>query len=183
MLVVVEDGNVAYLLEPALDLKAVGSADILKINAAEAAGQQIHRAHDLVHVLGAQADGEGVHVGKLLKQRAFALHNGHGGVRADVAQTENRGTVADNGDEIVAARQRPRQLRILLYFKAGLRDARRVRKRQRLPVLDLNSGDDLYLAAPLLVLCERFFVDSHISDSFQHICSGWNSSSNFSPSR
>ena len=51
MLVVVEDGDVADLLEAPLDLKAARRGDVLEVDAAKAAGQELHRADDLVHVV------------------------------------------------------------------------------------------------------------------------------------
>ena len=64
VLVVMEYGNIAHFLEPALNLKATGGGNVLQVDAAKAASQQAHRADDLVHILGADAQGEGVHVGK-----------------------------------------------------------------------------------------------------------------------
>ena len=86
VLVVVEDGDVADLLEATLDLKAARRGDVLEVDAAKAAGQELHRADDLVHVVRADAQREGVHVGKGLEQGALALHDGHAGFRANVSK-------------------------------------------------------------------------------------------------
>ena len=103
MLVVMEHGDIAQLLEPAFDLKAPRRGDVLQIDAAEGAGNQVHRAHDLVHVLAAHADGEGIHVAEGLEQSALALHDGHAGFGADVAQAQHGGAVRDDGHQVVAA--------------------------------------------------------------------------------
>ena len=52
---------------------------------------------------GATQSGERVHVSEF-KQRALALHNRHAGNQTDIAQTEHRGTVRDDRNQIVAAR-------------------------------------------------------------------------------
>ena len=85
MLVVVEDGDVAAFLELALDLKAARCSDILQIDAAEGAGDQRHSIDKFVYVFGLDTEREGVYPAKSLKQHAFTLHDGHTGLRADVA--------------------------------------------------------------------------------------------------
>ena len=120
VLVVVEDGNVALLLQLALDLEAAGRGDILQIHAAKAAGDVIDGLHELVHVLGLDAQGEGVHIGKGLEQHALALHDGHTGLGADVTQTQNGAAVGDNGAQVVTAGQLITLVDILLDLQAGL---------------------------------------------------------------
>ena len=79
VLVIVEYRNVADLLESALDLKAARSRDVLQVDAAERAGDQLNGADDLVHILGSHAQRERIHVSERLEQRALALHNRHAG--------------------------------------------------------------------------------------------------------
>ena len=52
------------------------------------------RAHDLVDVLRREAEREGVDAAELLEQHRLALHHGHGGLGADVAEAEHGGAVA-----------------------------------------------------------------------------------------
>ena len=85
MLVVVEDGYVALLLQLPLDLETPGGGDVLQIDAAEAAAHQVDGVDELIHVVGLHAQGEGVHPAEGLEQHAFALHDGHPGLRADVS--------------------------------------------------------------------------------------------------
>ncbi len=104
MLVVVEDGDVELLHEPFLDLEAAGCRDVLEVDAAEARRHQLHRADDLLGVGRVQAEREGVHAGELLEQAALALHHGHRGPRADVAEAEHRGSVGDHRDGVALDR-------------------------------------------------------------------------------
>ena len=66
---------------------------------------QIHGVDELIHIVGLDTQGEGVHIGKSLEQGALALHNGHTGFGADVPQTQNGGAVGDHGAQIMAAGQ------------------------------------------------------------------------------
>ena len=58
------------------------------------------RLDDLVGVLGVQADRHGVDAAELLEQHRLALHHGHRGGRADVAEPEHRGAVGDDRDGV-----------------------------------------------------------------------------------
>ena len=62
VLVVVENRNVALFLELALDLKAPGRGNVLKVDAAEAAGDQINGVYKLVDVVRLHAKRERIHV-------------------------------------------------------------------------------------------------------------------------
>ena len=165
VLVVVEDGDVADFLQTALDLKAAGSRDVLEVDAAERLGDELDGAHDLVGVLGVDAQGEGVDIAELLEQDALALHDGHTGSRADVTQAKNGGTVGDDGHEVVAAGEVPGLLVVLVDGTAGLGNAGRVEQRQVLGALDMLAGAHLDLAAHLLVKLQALLAYVHARSS------------------
>ena len=165
VLIVMEDGNVAHLLELLLNLEAPGGGDVLQVDAAKAARQQRHRADDLVHVLAADAQGEGVHVGKGLEQRALALHHGHTGLRADVAQAQHGGAVGDHGHQVGPAGQLVGLVHIRMDDHAGLGHAGGIAQGQIPPVVHRRAGHNLDLALPFIVLLQRFFTDGHASAS------------------
>ena len=98
-----EDGDIAFLLEAALDFKAAGSGDILQVDSAEGTGQQLDGVDNIVYAFAAHAQGEGVHIGKRLKQGALALHHRHTGFGADVAQAQHGGAVCDDGHQVASA--------------------------------------------------------------------------------
>ena len=76
VLVVVEHRDIAHLLQPALDLKAAGGGDVLQVDAAKGTGQQANGVDDVIHIFAADAQGEGIHIGKSLEQGAFASITG-----------------------------------------------------------------------------------------------------------
>ena len=161
VLIVVENGNVAALLELALDFEAARRGNILKIDAAEGAGDQRHGVDKFVHILGLDAEREGIHAAEGLEQHAFALHDGHAGLGADVSQTENSRAVGDDGAEVVAAGQVIGAVDILLDLEAGLRDAGRIGKGEIVLGRNRNGGDDFDFSLPLLMELEGFFCVVH----------------------
>ena len=98
VLVVVEDRDVQRLLQPALDLEAARRGDVLEVDAAERRRDLLHELDDLVDVGGVDADRERVDAAQLLEQHRLALHHGHRGFGADVAQPEHGGAVGDDRD-------------------------------------------------------------------------------------
>ena len=96
VLVVVEDGDVAALLQLALDLKAPGGGDVLQVDAPEGAGNIVDRLDKRVHILGLYAQRKCVHAAEALEQHALALHHGHTSLRADVPQAQHGGAVGDD---------------------------------------------------------------------------------------
>ena len=161
VLIVVEDGNVALFLQLPLNLKAPGGGDILQIHAAEGAGDQINGVYKLVHILGFDAQREGVHIAEGLKQHALALHNGHSGLRADVAQAEHGGAVGDDGAQVVAAGELIGLVDILLDLQTGLGHTGGVGQRQVLFVFYGNNGVDLNFTLPEAVKPKGFLCIIH----------------------
>ena len=157
VLVIVEDGDVALLLQLLLDLKAPGSGDVLQVDAAEGAGYQVHGVDELVHVLGLDAQREGVHAAEGLEQHALALHDWHTGLGADVAQTQNGGAVGDDGAQVVPAGQLIALVDVLLDLKAGLGHAGGVGQGQVVLGGNGDGGHHLDFALPFAVQTEGFF--------------------------
>ena len=161
VLVIVEDGNVAHFLELALDFEAARGCDVLKVDAAKGAGNEGYGVHKLVDILGFDAKREGVDVAEGFKQDAFALHDGHAGFGADVAETEHGRAVGDDGAEVPAAGQLIAFAEVLLNFEAGLRDTGGVGEAQIVLRLDRNPRLDLKFALPLAMQAKRFFCVIH----------------------
>ena len=160
-----EDGYIAALLEFFLNFKAARRGDILEVHAAERACQQRNGVDDLVHILGAHTERDSVHIAESLEQQAFALHDGHTGLRADIAEAEHSGSVRHDGDGVPAAGQLIALVDVFLNFKAGLRNARSIGKAQRLTAVGGYAGGDLYFAPALIVQREGFFHNVHIQSS------------------
>ena len=162
VLVIVEYRNIADLFKSALDLKAARSRDILEVDAAERAGDQLNGAYDLVHILGSHTKRERVHVSERLEQRALALHDRHAGNRTDIAQTEHRGAIRDDSHEIMTTGILVAQARVVLDLEARLGNTRRVRDRQIVLAVYLTAGHDLNLAAPFFVCLQCAFLNVHV---------------------
>ena len=161
VLVVVENGDVAALLQPLLDLKAPGGRDVLQVDAAEGAGQQADGVDDVVHILAADAQGDGVHVAEGLEQQALALHDGHAGLGADVAQAQHGGAVGDHGDRVPPAGELKALLRVLVDLQTGGGHAGGVGQGEGLPAVHRHLGRHAQLAFPLIVQAQGLFCIIH----------------------
>ena len=151
VLIVVEDRNIAALFQLLLDLKAAGRSNILQVDTAKGAADVVHRLHKFVHILGAHAQGEGVYAAEFLKQHALALHHGHTGLRANVAQTQYRRAIGDHRYHIPAAGQLPAFVVICLNSQARLGHAGGVGQGQSILVVHLGPCHHFYFAFPLTV--------------------------------
>ena len=158
-----ENGDITNLLEAALNLKAARSGNILKVNPAEAARDQADGAHNLIHVLGAHTDRNGVHIRERLEQGAFSLHNGHSRLGADIAESKHGSAVRDDGDGVSAARQGKALLGMFLNLETGRGDAGRVGEREIVARLQRSAANDLNLSLPLPVQAERFLHIIHVT--------------------
>ena len=146
VLVVVEHGDVELLAQARLDVEALRRLDILEVDAAERRRHELDRAHDLVHVLRVEADGDGVDAGEALEENRFALHDGQACARANVAEAEHGRAVRDDGDHVALRRVVVDHLRVLLDLEARRGDARRVRERQVLRAPERHFADNFVLA-------------------------------------
>ena len=163
MLVVVEDGNLHGLAQGLFDLEAVGSLDVLEIDAAESGLEQLAELDDLFGIVAVDFDVEDVDVGKALEQDGFAFHNGLARERADIAQAEHGGSVAQNCDQIAAASVFEGVLRVLLDFEAGLGHAGSVGETEiALRAAGLGRRDfNFSRARPIVIIEGLLLADEH----------------------
>ena len=151
VLVVVEDGDGAALLQLPLDLKAAGRSDVLQVDAAEAALEQGHGVDDLVHVLAVNAQGNGVHAAEGFEQDTLPFHDRHPGHRADVAQAQHRGAVGDHSHGVAAAGEGVALGRVGLDLQAGLGNPGGVGQGECFLVVDLHLRHGFQLSVPLFM--------------------------------
>ena len=104
VLVVVEDGDVEPLLQPALDLEAARRRDVLEVDPAVGRRDPGDGVHQLVDGPGLHAHRHGVDPGEVLEEHRLALHDRQRGQRADVAQPQHGGAVGDHGDGVALGR-------------------------------------------------------------------------------
>jgi len=146
-LVVVEDGNVQRLLEPLLDDEASRGRDVLEVDAAEDRRDALNRLHDLVDILGVEADREGVDAAELLEEHGFALHDRQGALRPQVAKPEDSAAVGHDSHAVALDGQAASAVGVLGDGSTDARHARRVGHREVVASLDGDLADDLDLAA------------------------------------
>ena len=151
VLVVVENRNIALFLELLFDLKASGSGDVLEVNAAKGAADEINCVDDFIDALASYANRESVNVAERLEQCAFSFHNGHACLGTDIAETENRGAVCNNGDKVVSSCQLVAFVIILLYFEAWLGNARGIGEGELLGIRYRNARDNLDFTVPVIM--------------------------------
>ena len=161
MLVIMENGDIQLLLEPALDFKAAGGGDVLKVDAAEGGGDQLHRADDLLGVGGVQADGEGIHPAEGLEEDSLALHHRQRGLRTDIPEAEYRRAVGDDGDQVALGRIGIDLAFIRMDFAAGLGHARGIGGREVIPVFKGHLAGNGNLALVPGMQRERPFIIVH----------------------
>ena len=110
--------------------KQRGGGDVFEVHAAEAGGEHFHGPDDLIGVLGIETDRPRVHVTEALEQGSLALHDGYGRNQADVAETEDRRAVRDDGNGVALDREVVRVFRALCERRANAGDARGIRHRE-----------------------------------------------------
>ncbi len=129
MLVVVEHRDVHQLAQPLLDHEALRCLDVLQVDATES-DQEADGVHHVIDVLGADLEIDAVNVGETLEQRDLAFHHRLRRHRAEIAQAQHRGAVRHHRDHVALGGVIVGERRIALDVQAGLRDARRIGKRQ-----------------------------------------------------
>ena len=143
VLVVVEDGNVAAALGFLFDKEALRGLDVFQIDAAEGGRDHLDEANDFLRVGGVDFDVEDVDIGEALEKDGLPFHDRLGGLRATVAQAEDRRAVADHGDEVGFGGVVVGKLGMAGNLKHRIGDAGRIRKRQVLLGVHGLGGNDL----------------------------------------
>jgi hypothetical protein len=153
VLVVVEDGDVEALLQPALHLEAARCRDVLEVDAPETRREPDHRLHQLVDVRAVETDRDGVDATERLEQHRLALHDRQRGGRADVAETQDRRAVGDDRHHVRLPGQVMDQGRIGLDRRADPGHSGGVGEREVVAVRERDGGDDGHLAAAVQGEC------------------------------
>jgi hypothetical protein len=146
LLIVVEDGDLHLLLQTLFDLEAIGRGDVFEVDAAERGLEELHAADELLGVPRVDFDVEHVDVREPLEEDALSFHHRLAGHRADVAESEDRGAVADHRDEVAFRCVFVGRGRIGSDFETRLGDSWRVREREIALRRRRLGGDDLDLS-------------------------------------
>ena len=118
MLIVVEDRNVTDLFQFLFDFETFRCLDIFEVDASERIRDGCDGFDDLFRLFDIELDIDGVDVGERFEKNGFSFHDRLAGEMADVAEAENRRTVADDGDEIAFVGVVVRRVDIFFDFKA-----------------------------------------------------------------
>ena len=161
-----EHGNVKGSLQTLLDFEASGGADILQVDAAEGGGKPGDCLDDLLRILCIQTDGDRIDAAEFLEEDCLSLHDGHGGVRADIPKTQDGASVGNHGHGIGFHGISIGGFLIPGDYFAGLSHPGRVGDCQILPGLHGSFGYDFQLAVPLFVHHKRLLIVCHWSTSF-----------------
>jgi hypothetical protein len=130
VLVVVEHGNLHAFAAFALDDEAVRRLDVFEVDAAEGRLERGDHLDQLVRIGLVQLDIEHIDAGKLLEQHRLAFHDRFGRERADIAETQHRGTVSHNPDQVAARGEARGIQRVLDDLFARERDTGGIRQRE-----------------------------------------------------
>ena len=133
MLVIVEHRDVERLAKSCLDLETPRRGDVFEVDPAVDGGDQLDGADDLVGVLRCETHRPCVDVGEPLEQQRLSLHDGERRFWSDIAETEHRGAVGDDGDGVALDRQIARRRGVLRDRERHSGNAWRVRHREVVP--------------------------------------------------
>ena len=161
MLVIVEDRDIQLFFQCLLDLKALGALDVLQIDAAERGRNGLAGRDDAGRVVSVDADGEGVHPAKFLKEHGLALHDGQTGLGADIAQAQHSGAVGNDCHHVALEGVLVHVLRVFLDPAAGLCHAGGVGRGKVVAGLHFHLADDADFPVMALVHFESSFVVIH----------------------
>ena len=148
VLIVVEDGNAHAGLRLLLDLETFGTLDVLKIDSAKGRLERDDDVDQLVDVQFRDLNVEDIDAGEFLEQNRLAFHHRLGGERADSAEAEDRGAVAEDGDQILPRGVDRRAVGIGRNRLAWKGDARRIGEREVALIGERLGRPDLELARP-----------------------------------
>ena len=119
VLVIMENRNIQLTLQPLLNFKTAGRAYILQIDASECGGDPLYSLYYFLCVPGIQTDGDRVHAAEFFKEDGFSLHDRHGGLRADISQSQHSGSVRHHGHQVAFCRIGVCLALVLLNFQTG----------------------------------------------------------------
>ena len=130
MLVIVHHRNIEFRLERVFDFEAFRGLDVFEIDTAERRGDSLHDFDELLRVLLVDFDIEHVDASVNFEEQSLAFHHRLARQSADVAEAQNRSTVANHRNEVALARIFVSEIVVFFNFKARGSNARSVSKPQ-----------------------------------------------------
>jgi hypothetical protein len=130
VLVVVEDRDVEFRAQLALDDEALGGLDVFKVDAAPRGADGAHAVDEFLRVLLVDLDVDGIDVSEAFEQDGLAFHDRLGRHWAKIAEAEDGRAVGDDGHHVALGGVVVGQLLVLRDGEHGDGDARRIGQRQ-----------------------------------------------------
>ena len=140
VLVVMENRYIAALFQLPLNLKATGRGNVLQIDSAKGPGQQGHSVDNVIYILASDTERDSVHITKSFEKNAFALHDRHACLRADITQSQHSGAVGNNRHCVPTAGQLITLIHVFLNLKTGGCDTGSIGQGQRVPGVYSGTG-------------------------------------------
>ena len=104
VLIVMEDGNVEFFAQAALDDKTIGRTDILKVDAAPCVANVADRADKVFGIRRVHFNVDTVDIGEAFEEDRLAFHDRLGGHVSQVSETEDRRPIGDHRDHVALGR-------------------------------------------------------------------------------
>src|SRR5262245_61452162 len=114
MLIVVEDGDIEFLLESLFDLKAARSGNVLEIDSAKSSRYRFHCANNLIRIFRVQTNRKRVDASELFEQHRLPFHDWHRCSWSNVAESQNCGPVGYNCYRVLLDRKCESFVRVLM---------------------------------------------------------------------
>src|SRR5512146_2844170 len=100
MLIIVHYGDIQRSLKSSFDVETARSADVFQIDGAESRRDVLYGSDNFIGVLAVEADGPGIDPCQLLKEHGLSFHDGKGGFRTEVAESQHGRSVRDDGEAV-----------------------------------------------------------------------------------
>ena len=100
VLIVVEDWDIHLFLEPLFDDETLGCLDVLKVDPPKGRTHEANGTAEFVRIFGIEFEVDRIDVGKAFEKNGLAFHHRFGAKRAQIPQTQDRGTIRDDSDQI-----------------------------------------------------------------------------------
>ncbi len=97
-------GMSSTFLQRFLDIERVRRSDVFQVDCTKRRSQPLDGLDDFVGARHVETDRKRIDAAELLEQQRLAFHHRHRRFRADVAQTQHRRAVGDDGDRVLANR-------------------------------------------------------------------------------
>ena len=102
MLIVVEHRNVKTCTQALFNFKTLRCLDVFEIDSTKCWGNTLNKINNFVGSASIDANRETVDATKLFEKQGLTLHHGHCAFWTDVTKSEHRGSVAHDGNGVLA---------------------------------------------------------------------------------